>query len=244
MTSLFCAALASHPALVEVPAPPVVPLVEVGPVGVPGLVPVPPVVVVPALHRVVDPHRPIVPVPPVVVPALAGVVSSQFHAQDEFGNVEYGYKDVNSAKTESGNAHVGVTGGYQYVDTDGQLQTVNYVADALGFRVADSRLPEAPVEAPGAAPEPVTDTPEVAAAREEFLEKFAQVAEHQEEHHVAVHSVTKREALSDPQVSYGYNYLPYRYGNGFYTPLLAYHNHRYPYVAGYGPQAYIYSYRH
>merc|ERR1711981_1455080 len=110
---------------------------------------------------------------------------SQFHAQDEFGNLNYGYTNINSVKQEVGNAYGGVTGGYSYVDANGQLQRVEYVADGLGFRVADSRLPVAPVYdgvaptfnpeplvAPvfdGVAPEPVQDTPEVIEARAAHL---------------------------------------------------------------------------
>merc|ERR1712107_878280 len=75
--------------------------------------------------------------------------------------------------------------GYSYVDANNKLQTVNYVADGLGFRVANSRLPVAPVYdgvaptfnpeplvAPvfdGVAPEPVVDTPEVAEAKAAHL---------------------------------------------------------------------------
>merc|ERR1719178_277381 len=120
---------------------------------------------------------------------------SQFHAQDEFGNLNYGYTNINSVKQEVGNAYGGVTGGYSYVDANNQLQRVEYVADGLGFRVADSRLPVAPVYdgvaptfnpeplvaptfnpeplvAPvftGVAPEPVQDTPEVVEARAAHL---------------------------------------------------------------------------
>merc|ERR1719427_2268775 len=71
--------------------------------------------------------------------------SSQFHAQDEMGNLNYGYSNVNSAKEEVGNTYTGVNGGYSYVDAADALQQVTYVADAAGFRVADSRLPVAPV---------------------------------------------------------------------------------------------------
>ena len=49
--------------------------------------------------------------------------------QDEFGNLNYGYSNLNVAKHEIGNAYTGVSGGYSYVDANGQLQTVNYVAD-------------------------------------------------------------------------------------------------------------------
>merc|ERR1711942_400176 len=50
---------------------------------------------------------------------VAGPVSSQFQAQDEFGNLAYGYQNVNSAKQEQGNAYGGVTGSYTYADEAG-----------------------------------------------------------------------------------------------------------------------------
>merc|ERR1711868_4054 len=37
---------------------------------------------------------------------IAAPASSQFQAQDEFGNIAYGYQNINSAKQESGNAYV------------------------------------------------------------------------------------------------------------------------------------------
>ena len=121
----------------------------------------------------------------IVAPVPAAPLAHQHHAQDEFGNVAYGYVDHNSAKQEAGNGYAGVTGTYQYVDAYGKLQTVNYVADALGFRVADSRLPIGPTYggvAPvydGVAPLPVVDTPEVVAARAEHLAAFEKIsAEH------------------------------------------------------------------
>merc|ERR1712038_401295 len=100
---------------------------------------------------------------PVTAPATAPAaapytVGSQFHAQDEFGNLNYGYTNINSAKQEVGNTYGDVTGGYSYVDAEGKLQQINYVADAAGFRVADSRLPVAPVYdgvAPTFNPEPL-----------------------------------------------------------------------------------------
>merc|ERR1719422_69661 len=124
---------------------------------------------------------------PVAVPAP---VSSQYQAQDEFGNVNYGYSNINSAKQEVGNAYTGVAGSYKYVDANGVPQRVDYVADDLGFRITGAtNLPVAPVEAPlakallpvapvfdGVAPEPVVDTPEVAAAKAEFFAKFEEAA--------------------------------------------------------------------
>merc|ERR1719281_2344661 len=108
---------------------------------------------------------------------VAAPASSQFQAQDEFGNVAYGYQNINSAKQESGNALGGVTGSYTYADEAG-VHTVNYVADALGFRVAGDNLPVAPVHAAVApvAPVhqavPVVDTPEVVEAKAAFFEAY------------------------------------------------------------------------
>merc|ERR1712088_205782 len=135
-------------------------------------------------------------------PAFVPPVSSQFHAGDEFGNSQYGYSNLNSAKHEVGNAFGQKSGSYQYVDPAGNLQTVSYVADELGFRVADSRFPVAPVHeytlpvAPvydGVAPTAPEKTPEVKAAEAEHLAAVAELA-----------SRKKRE--SDPMIQgYGYN---------------------------------------
>merc|ERR1711874_322503 len=156
--------------------------------------------------------------PAPVVPVPAPAISSQFAAGDEFGNTQYGYSNLHAAKHEVGNAFTGVSGGYQYVDPAGKLQTVTYVADALGFRTEDSRLPVHVAELPvapvheyelpvapvheyelpvapvydGVAPTPVEDTPEVAAAKAEHLAAVAEVA-----------SRKKRE--SDPMRTFGYN---------------------------------------
>merc|ERR1739848_386845 len=152
-------------------------------------------------------YAPVAAPAPVVAaaPAVIPPVSSQFHAGDEFGNSQYGYSNLNSAKHEIGNAFGQKSGSYQYVDPAGKLQTVTYVADELGFRVTDSRLPVAPVHnaelpvapvheyelpvapvhvyelpvAPvydGVAPASVEVTPEVAAATAEHLAAVAEVA--------------------------------------------------------------------
>merc|ERR1712128_261232 len=108
---------------------------------------------------------------------IAGPVSSQFQAQDEFGNLAYGYQNINSAKQEQGNAYGGVTGSYTYADEAG-VHTVNYVADDFGFRVAGDNLPVAPVYnaalpvAPAHLAAPVVDTPEVAEAKAAFFAAF------------------------------------------------------------------------
>merc|ERR1712036_67087 len=109
---------------------------------------------------------------PVVAAApVAASTSSQFQAQDEFGNLAYGYQNVNSAKQERGNTYGGVEGSYTYVDEAG-VHTVNYVADDLGFRVVGDNLTVAPVYN-GVAPVAVVDTPEVAEAKAAFHAAYA-----------------------------------------------------------------------
>merc|ERR1711935_73520 len=129
--------------------------------------------------------------------------SSAFAAQDEFGNTQYGYSNLNSQKHEVGNTYTGVQGSYSYVDANGIVQTTNYIADGLGFRVQATNLPVAPVapvveplvapvhvyELPvapvheyvlpvapvytGVAPIAPLDTPEVAAAKAAHLALLA-----------------------------------------------------------------------
>jgi uncharacterized protein affecting Mg2+/Co2+ transport len=76
-----------------------------------------------------------------VIPYAASVSGSQYHAQDELGQYNYGYSDSNSVKQEIKTADGVVRGSYSYVDSDGLVQTVNYIADALGFRVGATNLP-------------------------------------------------------------------------------------------------------
>jgi len=116
-------------------------------------------------------------------PAWAPTQSHQFHAQDEFGQYSFGHAGGPSARTESKDAYGVVTGSYQLIDANGLLQTVNYISDAAGFRVAGTNLPvaaaavpAAPLEAPVfnlVGPAPVEDTPEVAAAKAEHAEAVA-----------------------------------------------------------------------
>merc|ERR1712066_102200 len=122
-----------------------------------------------------------VPVVPIVEPP-----SSQFHAQDEFGQFSFGYQNINSAKTETKDAFGVTRGSYQYVDANGVLQTVNYIADDVnGFRVAGTNIPVAPEAVAIAGPVAPEETPEVAAARAEHLAAHAEAQ---------ANSVEKREA--------------------------------------------------
>ena len=88
--------------------------------------------------------------PAVVAPVVAApaVTSSQYHAQSEVGEYNYGYSNQNSAKSESKTADGVVRGSYSYIDANGIQQTANYIADDIfGFRVAATNLPVAPVAA-------------------------------------------------------------------------------------------------
>ncbi|CAL8107567.1 unnamed protein product [Orchesella dallaii] len=77
--------------------------------------------------------------------AVAGAQSQQYHAQDELGQYSYGYSGGPSAKAETKTADGVVRGGYNYVDGNGLVQSVNYVADPInGFRVAATNLPVGP----------------------------------------------------------------------------------------------------
>merc|ERR1711884_94115 len=124
--------------------------------------------------------------PAPVVAAAPLNPSSQFQAQDEFGNIQYGYSNINSQKHETGNTYGGVSGSYSYVDANGVVQTTNYIADGLGFRVQATNLPVAPPlpklllwNNPTfnlVGPAPVEDTPEVAAAKAEFQAAFDEAA--------------------------------------------------------------------
>merc|ERR1712098_978687 len=134
---------------------------------------------------------------------------SQFHARDEFGNLNYGYANLNSAKQEVGNTYGGVAGGYSYVDSAGVLQQVNYVADGAGFRVEDSRLPVAPVYdgvAPTFSPEPLvapTFNPELPVAPEVTPEVAEATAAHLAAVEAAKAERKRRDADADAAILAG-----------------------------------------
>ena len=86
---------------------------------------------------------------PSYVATSGDLTHSQYHAQDEIGQYNYGYATADSSKSEVRTADGIVQGTYSYVDANGILQTTNYISDALGFRVAATNLPVA-VEAPAA----------------------------------------------------------------------------------------------
>jgi len=100
----------------------------------------------PAVEVVAAAPQPVAPAAPIVQAAPQGVIASQYHAQDEFGNVQYGYSNPNSQKTEQRDAYGNVMGMYSYNDGTGYPKHVSYVADGYGFRItAANNLPVAPV---------------------------------------------------------------------------------------------------
>merc|ERR1712025_62267 len=189
----------SQPLFHSIPAPAAplpLQLLNAGPILQQAPIPVPHVAPAPLVHSVPQPvlHSAPAPIPLAAAPAplplapaplpIPASPSSQFHAQDEFGQFSFGYENINSAKTETKDAFGVTRGSYQYVDANGILQTVNYIADPVnGFRVAGTNIPvapaapnvalpvapEVPVVDPLVAPVPVGETPEVAAARAEHL---------------------------------------------------------------------------
>jgi len=163
--------------------------------------------------------------------------SSQFHSQDEFGNTAHGYNSLLSAKHEQGNAYLGVSGSYSYVDANGELQTTNYIADGLGFRVQATNLPQAPVfegkapEAPvfeGKAPvfdlvgpAPVEDTEEVKLAKLEFQAKFDEAAAREKRSTPAATEAIEPLKVVAPAFApfpYAGAYAPYTYAAGAFAP--------------------------
>lgn len=53
----------------------------------------------------------------------------------------YSYIGPHSAKSETQSADGVVRGGYSYIDAHGIVQTVTYIADKNGFRVAATNIP-------------------------------------------------------------------------------------------------------
>merc|ERR1712168_132298 len=172
--------------------------------------------------------------PGLAIPAAAP--SHQFHAQDEFGQFSFGHAGGPSARTEARNAYGMTTGSYQYVDANGLVQTVNYIADDVnGFRVQGTNLPVAGaaglvapvfegVQAPAPvfegvqAPAPVfegvqvADTEEVIAAKAAFAEAYAA-----QEAAVAA-APAERKRRSAQVVAAG---VPLPYAHGLVSPLAA-----------------------
>ncbi|XP_042883996.1 DNA-directed RNA polymerase II subunit RPB1-like [Penaeus japonicus] len=115
-------------------------------------------------------------------------IESQYQSQDQYGQYTFGFAGGDSARSETRGADGSVRGSYSYVDEDGQTQTQHYVADEFGFRVTGTNLPRvpevpasaasvpAPAHEPLPTPQPVQDTPEVAAAKAAFIKAYNEAA--------------------------------------------------------------------
>uniref|UniRef100_A0A0P6CYW2 Uncharacterized protein n=1 Tax=Daphnia magna TaxID=35525 RepID=A0A0P6CYW2_9CRUS len=96
------------------------------------------------------------------------------------GRGTYGFSHPGQSASHFRDAAGNQVGSYAYINPDGKHVSVSYTADHRGFRVLSNDLPVAPV-APVVelkSPEPVQDTPEVAAAKAELfrLQKEASTA--------------------------------------------------------------------
>merc|ERR1712106_659555 len=158
-------------------------------------------------------QAPVVAAAPVVV--AAATEGSQYHSQDDAGQYSYGYSDPNSVKQEVRTADGVIRGAYGYVDSNGLVQTVNYIADALGFRVGATNLPVHHVDAPVAQAAPVP----VAVAPKDFTSGVSPVV------HVAAASTPVVSAYHTPgpvmTPSVNYAYLPYATNYGYDTQVAA-----------------------
>ena len=144
-------------------------------------------------------------------------VQSQYHAQDEIGQYSFGYAGGASSRAESRDAFGVVRGSYNYVDSEGKVQTQHYVADALGFRASGTNLPVAPdaplAALPGPVPEPVQDTAEVVAAKLAHFQAYNEAAAAAA---AAPDTRKKRSIRAAPGLGV---YSPLRFSYGFSTHL-------------------------
>ena len=86
----------------------------------------------------------VIPAMPAFVPLPMPVLHSAVrHTQDTLGQYEYSYTGDTSAKVESRALDGTTRGAYSYIDPNGILQQVHYIADKDGFRVLATNLPHA-----------------------------------------------------------------------------------------------------
>merc|ERR1712042_307729 len=148
-----------------------------------------------------------------------GELASQYHSQDEFGQVSFGHATLGQAHQQTRDFTGAVRGSYTYVNPDGEQVVAHYVADAGGFRVSSNVLPVAPtfdgvapeapvfdleapvfdLEAPVFDLEQVVDTEEVAAAAaEHFRLVVEEVAEEPVVEEVAEERVVEEVEVVEP----------------------------------------------
>merc|ERR1711934_418807 len=149
----------------------------------------------PATHTVAAAPAVVEAAAPAVVAAPTSVdANSQFHAQDDLGQYNYGFAHPTQTKQEVKTADGVTRGGYSYIDANGIVQTVNYISDAMGFRVAATNLPVHHVDAAPAAHVAPAAAPVVSAA---------------------VSAYHAGDVIA-PQVQY--SYLPYAQNYAYHTP--------------------------
>jgi len=112
---------------------------------------------------------------------------TQFVSSDDHGRYKYGYEIPEQSHTETRSGNGVVEGSFIFTDPDGNQNKVHYRADASGFRVAANNLPQ-PAE-------PVRDTPEVEAAREQHFKNWKAIAESHRS------QVYKREIVEEESVT-------------------------------------------
>ncbi|XP_049801387.1 cuticle protein 7-like [Schistocerca nitens] len=139
---------------------------------------------------------------PVAAPAVSVVapvgLRTQYHAQDELGQASYGHTEPLQAHAAVQDAAGNKIGSYSYVAPTGEVVRADYVADALGYRVASNALPVAPAPVHTA----VADTAEVVAARAAHLAEVEAVKSRSKRGiaPVVAHAVAPAVAYSAPAV--------------------------------------------
>ncbi|XP_060517973.1 uncharacterized protein LOC132696886 [Cylas formicarius] len=96
-------------------------------------------------------------------------LARQYHGQDGLGGYLYGYSVPDIAKNEKKKAGGDLRGAYNYIAGDGQEIRVEYWDDGTGFHQIDN--------VPKILPKQIDDSPEVKAAKEEFLKRWNEEAE-------------------------------------------------------------------
>ena len=98
---------------------------------------------------------------PLAAPLLAApapIAHSKYHVQNEIGQASYGHAEAFQTHNAIQDAAGNKIGSFSHVSPEGLVFKTDYVADALGYRVASNALPVGPTL-------PAADTPEVAAAK-------------------------------------------------------------------------------
>lgn len=166
--------------------------------------------VVPA-HSIIAPTTYSHVIAPAVHSAVVGVEKTQYHAQDTLGQAAYGHSEAFQAHNAVQDAAGNKIGSFSYVAPNGQVLATDYVADALGYRVASNAAP--------------VESSEIVAARAAHLHEV---------------EVTKHRSRRSPVVAYATHPYAYSgvYGShlGYHgiSPVVAragIYNHAHPYSA-------------